>query len=122
MPPEPPAPDASLPPIDLDALGAGPLPPPTVVEGPMLRAIYVALDHLTHRFGHPGGDDLTRCLSRLDAYDVQVISETTDRWVIWVGAREWRCYDAGGGHLTDADGTFEVSKDDFSILSARIGG
>jgi hypothetical protein len=59
-------------------------------------------------------------MSRLDAYDVQVILEEEERWVIFVGAREWRCCDAGGGRLVDAGAypTQHAEAPIFSIWSA----
>ena len=123
-PPRPPAPDAALPEYVEDA---GIVVPPMWVEGPLLRATLVAVGDLAKRNEHhlddPTWGEFYRCLSRLDAYDAQVVRQEVDRWVIYVGPRLQRCYDptdAGDRHLLGGAVTYEVSKADFRILSAEF--
>lgn len=66
-------------------------------------------------------DALFRCLSRLDAYDVQIVREESDRWIVYLRPRPARCWDAGlGQRLIGGSATYEISRVDFSIISAQF--
>src|SRR5687767_6928662 len=75
-PPEYPRPDAGLPWPKIDA---GVAAAPVWIEGPMLRALSVALEDMTsrHREPPPSASTLTteiyRCLARIDSWDAQVV-------------------------------------------------
>lgn len=106
--------------FDLDAPTAK---VPVWIEGPALRAVYVALSDLAARNGAPNsGDPLSECLARFDAYDVQIVSDEGDTWVVFVQTKESRCWDGGGGRLKDASSRYVVDKKDFRILAMETGG
>lgn len=118
-PPEPPRPDASLSWWNDEASN---VQAPVSLEGTLLRAIYVALSDYTTRMGNPDGHPPGPCLARFDAWDAQLVEETQDSWSIAVRLQEWRCYDAGGGRLLHVGATYVISKADFSIIAAYLGG
>lgn len=93
---------------------------PAWFEGPVLRALSLAVADLAGHVNPHTEDPLARCLARTDSYDAQVVREEADRWVIYVRPRAERCWD-GGQQLKDGDATYEVSKGDFRLLSAEYG-
>lgn len=121
LPPEtPPSPDASVPDPSWDA---GVAAAPVWLEGGMLRAASTALSDFVARrqyelAGMAEPYPLATCLARPDTYDVQVICEEVDRYVVYILPRPSRCTDAGA---FGADATYEIGKTDFRILSADFG-
>lgn len=92
------------------------------LDGTLLRAIYVALGDYTARIGNPDGHPPGPCFARFDAWDAQLVEETEDRWYIAIRLQEWRCFDAGGGRFLHIGATYVISKTDFSIIAASLGG
>lgn len=89
-----------------------------------MRAAAVAVADQTSRVildsTEPPMEALLRCMSRPDAYDVQVIAEEKDRWFVFVRPEAWRCFDGGGARMVGGGATYEISKADFRILSAQL--
>ena len=118
VPEVPPAPASPLP---GPAGDAGVPSFPAWFEGPVVRALSVAMNDLVMRNGNPNSpDELVSCLSRTEAYDAQVVREADDRWTIYVRPQAERCFD-GGARLKGGDAKYEISKKDFSIISAEFG-
>jgi hypothetical protein len=94
----------------------------------MLRALAVALDDMTsrHREPPPGAGAFTteiyRCLARIDSWDAQVVTDDAENWVIFVEPKERRCFPDEEWHFTDVYGEYVISKADFSIVAADLGG
>lgn len=117
------APDAALPEYVPDA---GHAVAPVWLPGPLLRAASVAARYEASQYQRqheeqiPEFERWLRCMSRPDSYDVQVISEDSERWLVFVVPVQQRCEDAGwGGRLITGGTTFEISKTDFRIISAQ---
>lgn len=117
-----PAPDASVPEAARDA---GLATAPVWIQGPLLRAAYAAVHYEVSHYErlhdeNPQLEQWYRCMSRLDTYDAQIIQEEPGRWFVFVIPIQDRCGEAGpGGRLITGGATYEVSKQDFRILSAQ---
>jgi hypothetical protein len=117
------APDAAVPEYARDA---GVATAPVWLNGPLLRAAYAAVHYEVSQFGPqhqeqvPEYEQWRRCMSRPEAFDVQVISEEADRWFVFVVPIQDRCEDAGwGGRLVTGGTTYEISKQGYRVLSAQ---
>lgn len=124
-PPEIPRPAGSLPePLFADA---GVVGIAEWVEGPVLRAMRVAIGDLTLRAQYdalnvesPDALQLVECLAREDAYDAQLVGQETDRFIVYVRPRAERCFPRGDW-LKGGDATYEVARSDYRLLSVKRG-
>jgi len=122
-PPLPPTPPSTLRGASSDGGAAGDGGQPAFagpIPGPLLRGLTVAVNDFASRSNPYSEYPLTRCLSRPETYDAEVLSEASDFWIIYVRPRGERCFE-GGERLRGADATYQVRKTDFQILSAEFG-
>jgi len=117
-PPRPPAPSSKLDGPLVDEKGK---PQTRWFDGPLIRALNLAVTNFSGQFNPYVEDVLVQCLARPDAYDAELVREDTQQWIIYVRPRAERCFE-GGSRLKGGDATYPETHDkpDALCRAARV--